>query len=58
MNEVVLEYVIGDVGEYIFKTSDGEQIIIPETGQFNSEAKSKIYQLTIQHNANFIEREK
>ncbi|AWE08704.1 acyl dehydratase [Lysinibacillus sp. 2017] len=58
VNEVVLEYVIGDVGEYIFTANDGKQIIIPETGQFNSEAKSKIYQLTSQYNVRFIEREK
>ncbi len=58
INEVIYEYEIGSVGTYYFQTTNNEQFVIEENGQFGLDEKRAIYQLAILNEAKFIEREK
>ncbi|WP_230874880.1 hypothetical protein [Lysinibacillus cavernae] len=58
INEVIYEYEIGTVGTYYFQTTNNEQFVIEENGQFGLNEKRAIYQLAILNGTKFIEREK
>ncbi|MEK4425078.1 ATP-dependent exonuclease [Solibacillus sp. FSL K6-1523] len=55
MDEVVFEYIPGDLGDYIFKMADGQRFIIPEN---KSHVTSYIYNLANAKNIPFVERAK
>lgn len=54
INEVLFEYVPGDLGEFKFKGEDGQQLAIKE---HTSDVTSGIYNLASEKNIPFIERE-
>lgn len=55
INEVVFEYVPGDLGEFTFKGQDGQQLVIDE---HKSSVTSGIYNLAKEKNIPYIERAK
>lgn len=55
INEVVLEYVSGDLGDYVFKMTDGQEFIIKEN---KSHVTSYIYKLANAKSIPFVERAK
>lgn len=55
IEEVVLEYVPGSLGEYVFKGKNGEQIVVEEDKVM---ATSYIYQMAIKQNVQYNEYEK
>ncbi|AWE07152.1 ATP-dependent exonuclease [Lysinibacillus sp. 2017] len=55
IDEVLFEYVPDDLGEFIFKGKDGQQLIIKE---HKSDVTSGIYNIAKDKNIPYIEREK
>ena len=55
INEVVFEYVTGDLGDYVFKMADGQDFIIQEN---KAHVTSYIYNLASEKSIPFVEREK
>lgn len=55
INEVALEYVEGDLGDYVFKTADGQQLKLQEN---KSHVTSYIYNLANAKSIPFVERAK
>ncbi|ATP39878.1 ATP-dependent exonuclease [Solibacillus sp. R5-41] len=55
MSEVALEYVSGDLGDYVFKMADGQEFILKEN---KSHVTSYIYNLANAKSIPFVERAK
>ncbi len=58
IKEVTYEYEIGTVGTYFFLTTNNEQFMIVENGQFGLDEKRAIYKLAVLNGVKFTEREK
>lgn len=57
LEEIIYEYGREENGQYIFRTKDKAEMIIPDSPLLDGEKKQKLRQAATSHNVEFIERE-